>query len=166
VELFLNGKSLGRKRKEPLHYRFRWDEVTYEPGEVRAVAYRGGKKWAESSVRTTGPAARIKLEADRTAIRADGSDLSFVTVTITDRDGLQVPRSSNMVRFELAGPGGMAATDNGDPTSHDSFQAPERKAFDGLCLVVVRSRKGQPGTITLKAQSEGLEGSTLTLQSR
>jgi beta-galactosidase len=166
VELFLNGKSLGRKTKGPLQYRFRWDEVVYEPGEVRAVAYKGGKKWAETSVRTTGPAARVLLEADRTEIQADGRDLSFVTVSIVDKDGLRVPRSRNDMRFELSGPAAIAAVDNGDPTSHDSFQSSERKAFNGLCLAVVRSVKGKPGRITLKAHSDGLEGGSLSLRSR
>jgi len=166
VELFLNGKSLGRKKKEALQYRFRWDDLKYEPGVIRAVAFKGGKPWAESSVKTTGPAAQILLRADRASIRADGKDLSFVTVTIADKEGLPVPRSHNLVQFEISGPGEIAALDNGDPTSHDSFQAREKRAFNALCLAIVRSRKGGAGAITLKARSDGLEGRTLVLASK
>ncbi len=165
IELFLNGKSLGRKKREPLQYRFRWDDVVYEPGEVRAVAYKAGKKWSEIGNRTTGPAAVIMLKPDRATIKADGRDLSFVTVTIADKDGMQVPRAQNHVHFEVSGPGDIVAVDNGDPTSHDSFQALERNAFNGLCLVVIRSRRLEPGTITLKASSDALKGRTITLGS-
>jgi beta-galactosidase len=164
VELFLNGQSLGRKREEPLQYRFRWDDVKYAAGELRAVAYRGGSKWAENSVKTTGPAAKLLLQPDRGTLRADGSDLAFVTVTVADKAGLAVPRTRNLVRFEIGGPGDIVAVDNGDPTSHDSFQAHERKALNGLCLVIVRSRKGESGAIALTARSEGLEGGMLTVR--
>src|SRR5512135_3703683 len=121
VELFLNGKSLGPKKREPLQYRFRWDEVKYQPGEVRAVAYKQGKKWAEDVLRTAGPAARLMLQPDRSSISADGRDLSFVSVTVADSAGAQVPRSNNLVRFDLEGPGEIVAVDNGDATSHSPF---------------------------------------------
>jgi beta-galactosidase len=165
AELFLNGKSLGRKKVEPLQYRLRWDDVTYEPGELKVVAYKKGTKWAEETVRTTSPATKVLLQSDRTAIHADGTDLAFVTVSIADKDGLQVPRSNNRIHFEIEGPGEVVAVDNGDATSHESFLSKECNAYNGLCLVIVRTKPGQTGTITLKAQSPGLETSTLRLTS-
>ena len=165
AELFLNGRSLGRKKLEPLQYRLRWDDVKYQPGELKVVTYKHGQKWAEDVVRTTGAAMKIALAADRAAFKADGSDLAFVTVTITDADGLLVPRSSNLVKFELSGPGEIAAVDNGDATSFESFQAQERHAYNGLALVVVRTKAGESGAITLKAQADGLAPAEVTLQS-
>ncbi|MGA2444674.1 MAG: beta-galactosidase GalB [Opitutaceae bacterium] len=165
AELFLNGKSLGRKQRGPLEYRLCWNEVKYEPGELRVVAYQHGRKWAEDVVKTTGPAAKVMLTADRAALTADGSDLSFVTVTIADQAGLLVPRSKNLVKFEIAGPGEIVAVDNGDATSFEPFQARERKAYNGLALVVVRTKAGEPGVITLKAQSDGLAAAEISLQS-
>ena len=166
AELFLNGRSLGRKKRGAYEYRLRWDEVKYEPGEVRVVAYKGGKRWAEAVVKTTGPAARLTLKADRALIDADGSDLSFVTVSVADAAGLTVPRAKNRVRFEVNGPGEIVAVDNGDPTSHESFRSKERAAYNGLCLVVVRSKSGSSGSIKLRAHSEGLKSADVTIRSR
>lgn len=166
AELFLNGKSLGRKKKGRFEYRLRWDDVVYEPGELRVVAYKGGKRWASDVVKTTGPASRLKLEPDRDRINADGRDLSFVTLTVTDKDGLMVPRAKNAIRFSIEGPGEIVATDNGDPTSFESFQSPERKAFNGLALVIIRGRPGQPGRITVTAESDGLAPARATIRTR
>jgi beta-galactosidase len=163
AELFLNGRSLGRKKKGPGEYRIRWDDVVYEPGELKVIAYKNGKKWAEDAERTAGPAARLLLKADRTVLSADGSDLAFVTVEVADRDGVLEPRAGNHVRFTIAGPGVIAAVDNGDPTSFEPFQAAEHDAFNGLVLVIVRTKPGIPGAITLRAQSEGLEGGEIPL---
>jgi len=166
VELFLNGKSLGRKKKEEDQYRLRWDDVKYEPGELKAVAYKDGKPWAEAVTRTTGPAAKVALQPDRNELRADGADLSFITVSIADKDGLAVPQSKNRIRFEIEGPGEIVAVDNGDATSHESFQSKEFNAYNGLCLVIVRTKPGQAGNIKLKAQSDGLEGASANLTSK
>ena len=163
AELFLNGRSLGRKKKEQFQYRLRWDEVKYEPGELRVVAYKNGQRWAEARAQTTGPAARLMLAADRARIKADGQDLSFVTVTVADKDGRLVPRSKNRVRFEISGPGEIVAVDNGDATSHASFQAKERDAYNGLALVIVRAKAGQPGRIKLKAVADGLKGADIAI---
>ncbi len=160
AELFLNGKSLGRKKKGQYEYRLRWDDVKYEPGELHVVAYKNGKQWAEDTVKTTGDAAKVTLQPDRATIHADGEDLSFVTVSIADKDGLMVPRSKNLVKFDVTGPGEIAAVDNGDPTSFEPFQASQRKAFNGLCLVIIRSKPGAAGKITLKANSDGLKAAT------
>jgi len=102
AELFLNGRSLGRKKREAFKYRLRWDHVVYEPGELRVVAYKNGKKWAEDIVRTTGKAERLALQADRKDIKADGLDLSYVTVLVEDANGLMVPRSHNSIHFEIS----------------------------------------------------------------
>jgi beta-galactosidase len=166
AELFLNGRSLGRKTRGPFEYRFRWDEVVYQPGELKVVAYKKGAKWAEAVQRTTGPAAKLALSADRTTLRADGSDLSFVTVAVADKDGLLVPRSKNAMKFSLTGPGEIIATDNGDATSFESFQSPERKAYNGLALVIVRTKAGETGAITLRAESAGLTAGELKLTSQ
>ena len=165
AELFLNGKSLGRKSMAKYEYRLRWDDVAYQPGELKVIAYKQGKRWAEEIVQTTGPAARLNLQADRSAIQADGQDLSFVTVTIADQAGRLVPRSRNRVAFELTGPGEIVAVDNGDATSFEPFQAKERAAYNGLCLVIVRST-GQSGTMILKARSPGLESAEVKLQAK
>ena len=166
AELFLNGQSLGRKKKGEFEYRLRWDDVVYAPGELRVVAYRSGKEWARDTVKTTGPAAQLLLAADRAAIRADGQDLSFITVTIADKDGLMVPRTHNLVKFDLTGPGEIIAVGNGDAASHEPFQARQRKAFNGLCQVIIRAKPGEPGLITLKAASDGLQAAELPITGR
>jgi len=165
AELFLNGKSLGRKKRSLLEYRLRWDDVIYAPGELHVVAYKNGAPWADDTVKTTGPATKLTLSADRATLRADGSDLAFITVTITDQNGLLVPRSKNRVTFTISGPAEIIATDNGDATSFESFQSHERNAFNGLALVIVRTKAGQPGPITLKASSNGLTSAEISLTS-
>jgi len=166
AELFLNGKSLGRKQRGKGEYRLRWDDVVYQPGQLRVVAYKNGKRWAEDSVATTGAAARLALAADRNTLRADGSDLAFVTVSIVDKEGKPVPRTHNRIAFTLSGPGEIVATDNGDPTSFESFQSPARNAFNGLALAIVRTRAGEGGKVVLSATAEGLGGGQVTLDSR
>lgn len=166
AELFLNGKSLGRKLKGEYEYRLRWDDVMYEPGELKVIVHKDGKPWAEDVTRTTGEAAKLDLSVDRKVIASDGQDLSFVTVQLSDQDGLLVPRSHNKIVFRLKGPGEVLAVGNGDPTSHEPFQAMERKVFNGLALVIIRSREGESGLITLTAESEGIEGSSIAINSK
>jgi beta-galactosidase len=163
AELFLNGRSLGRKAKGAYEYRLRWDEVVYEPGTLEVVAYKDGRKWATDRVRTAQEAARLEALPDRATIRADGRDLSFVTVRVVDADGDVVPHADQRIRFTVEGPGEIMATDNGDPTSFEPFPSPERAAFSGLCLVVVRAKPGQPGLIRLSAVSEGLGAGTAVI---
>ena len=158
AELFLNGKSLGRKTKARLEYRLRWDDVKYEPGELKVVAYKSGKKWATDAVQTTGPAAKLLLAPDRAKIVADTRDLSYITVKVADKRGRQVPRSKNHITFELEGPGEIVAVDNGDATSFEPFQAKEHNAYNGLALVIVRANS--PGKLMLKAQSDGLQAAS------
>jgi beta-galactosidase len=157
AELFLNGKSLGRKKKGQYEYRLRWDEVKYEPGELKVVAYKNGKKWAENVVKTTGEPARLEASADRDRIRNDGQDLAFITVRVTDKNGFTVPRTNNPIMFEIDGPGEIVATDNGDPTNFVPFPSHEREAFNGLALVIIRAMPGESGSITVTAKSSGLK---------
>jgi beta-galactosidase len=165
AELFLNDKSLGLKKKGPFEYRLRWDDVVYQPGTLKVVAYKNGKKWATDEVKTTGPAAKLTLKADRNQIIADGKDLSFITVTVADKNGLLVPRSKNHIKFSVEGSGEIVATDDGDATSFESFQAPEHNAFNGLALVIVRAKAGQSGIIKLKAEADGLAEATIKIKS-
>jgi beta-galactosidase len=144
-------------------YRIRWDDVVYEPGELKVVAYKGGTQWATETVKTTGQAAKLMLKADRATIAGDGHDLSFVTLKVADKDGLMVPRSKNQVTFEVSGPGEIVATDNGDATDMNIFSSKERHAFNGLALAIVKAKRGETGTITVTAKSEGLEPATTTI---
>lgn len=156
AELFLNGKSLGKKKKGEYEYRLRWDDIKYEAGEIKVVAYKNGKRWAEKTVRTTGEAAQLKVSADRRLIKADGEDLSFITVAIADKAGITVPDASNKVIVNIEGPGEIVATDNGDPADLVSFASKERNAYSGLVLVIVRSRKEKAGAIKITATSAGV----------
>lgn len=167
AELFLNGKSLGRKKRGQYEYRFRWNDVVYEPGELKVVTYKNGARWAEATTRTTGEPEKLLLAADRENIRANGDDLSFITVTVADKDDRQVPRSMNPIKFTItSGTGEIVAVDNGDPTSFESFQANERKAFNGLALVIVRAKPGANGGFTLRAESENLAPAEIVIQAR
>lgn len=166
AELFLNGKSLGRKKMKPFQYRLRWDDVVYQPGELRVVAYKNGKEWATDTVRTTGEARRLQLKPDRSVIAADGHDLSFITLTIVDANGRMAPRANNLIQFEVDGPGEIVATDNGDPTDFTVFASKQRKVFNGLALVIVKAKRGQAGKIVLTAKSEGLPDTKTAIVAR
>lgn len=156
-ELFVNGVSQGKKRAATSGYRLRWDDVKYQAGEVRVVTWRNGTVWAEETVKTAGDAKGISLKADRSLIRGDGEDLSYITAKVIDENGTVSPRANNTIVFEVEGPGEIVATDNGDPYDFASFPSKERKAFSGLALVIVRA-KGE-GKVTVTASSKGL-GST------
>ncbi|MDR2429517.1 MAG: DUF4982 domain-containing protein, partial [Puniceicoccales bacterium] len=156
AELFLNGTSQGRQKRHPNQYRFRWDEVKYTPGELKVTTWKNGKPWATATTRTTGPATHLDATADRLKIAADGTDLAFVTLRITDANGQTVPRSKNPIQLRLEGPGEIVATDNGDPTDPTPFKSPHRRAFNGLALAIIKARPNQKGTLTLHAHSEGL----------
>jgi beta-galactosidase len=166
AELFLNGKSLGRKKKKQFEYRLRWDSVKYEPGELKVIAYKDGKQWAENTVKTTGKPMKLLASADREVINADGKDLAFITVQVIDKDGLTVPRSNNLIEFSIEGPGEIVATDNGDPTNMVSFSSEKREAFSGLCMVIVRSKSGKTGNISVTTKSTGLKDIQVNIQSK
>jgi len=164
VELFLNGKSLGIKKKkgEDLHVMWR---IKYEPGTLKAVSRKNGKVVLTREIHTAGKPAKIELTADRKNIKADGKDLSFITVKILDKDGNLVPDAANLVNFKLNGSAFIAGVDNGDEVSHDPFKADWRKAFNGLALAIVQS-KGKAGNITFTATSKGLPAVSLTLTAK
>jgi beta-galactosidase len=161
AELFLNGKSLGKKKKGEFEYRLKWDSVLYQPGELKVIAYKDGVKWAEDVMRTTEKASQLSAAADRPAVHANSTDLIFITVRIEDKNKLLVPRSNNQLNFSIEGPGRIVATDNGDAASHELFQAKTKKAFNGLCLVIVAADKGATGSFTVKAESKGLKAAVV-----
>jgi beta-galactosidase len=163
AELFLNGRSLGRKKKGRYEYRLRWDSVTYAPGTLEVIAYRNGKRWATDRVTTAGAPARLEATVDRAAIRADGRDLTFVTVRVSDARRVTAPRADNAIRFTIEGPGEIVATDNGDPTDMESFPSHDRRAFSGLALAIVRAKPGEAGRIVLTATSTGLVSARATI---
>jgi len=103
------------------------------------------------------------LSADHETIHADGQDLSYITVRVADKNGLTVPTAQNKVKFTIEGASEIIATDNGDATSFVSFQSPERPAYNGLALAIVRSKKGEAGTVTVKAGGENLTEAQVTL---
>jgi beta-galactosidase len=164
AELFLDGRSLGRKKKGPLEYRLRWDDVVYTPGVLEVKAYRQGRAWATDTRRTAGAAAAVVLAPDRARITADGRDLAFVTASVVDAHGVLVPRAKDRIRFSVSGPGEIVATDNGDATSHEPFQSKERRAYGGLALVIVRGRPGAAGRVTITAEADGLASAPTVLQ--
>jgi beta-galactosidase len=164
VELFLNGKSLGTKRKsgDELHVSWR---VPFEPGTLKAVSRRNGKLELTAEVATAGEPARLVLVPDRRTIKADGTDLSFVGVKVVDKNGLVVPQAENLVKFAVSGPGFIAGVDNGNQISHEGFKGSQRKAFHGMAMSIIQSN-GKPGSITLKATADGLAPATVTIAAR
>ncbi|KAF2637031.1 glycoside hydrolase [Massarina eburnea CBS 473.64] len=164
AELFVNGKSAGRQKKVEFQSRFRWDNVTYQAGDIKVVAYKDGEVWAEDSRKTVGSAAKLNVTADRTSIQNDGYDLSFISVAVVDENGDTVPEASNSISFSISGPGEIASTDNGDPTDMTAFPSLDRKAFSGYALAIVRSKPGASGKITVSAASSGLEGGEVDVE--
>lgn len=137
--------------------------VRLEPGSIEAIGYVDGKAVFSKEINTAGNPARIHLVPDRRTIDADGVDLSFVTVWIEDADGDLCPRADNLVRFEITGPGTIAAVGNGNPTTTEPFQADHRKAFNGLCMLIVKSKPKAPGKVSITATSEALQSGTTAI---
>ena len=164
VELFLNGKSLGRREKVHSYDRLTWDDVRYEPGSLRAIAYKNGQKWAEELVETTGKPAALQVTAEKTELKNDGTDLSFIRVAVVDSQGRVVPRSKNHLKFSVTGPAEIIATDNGDATSLLPFQLSERDAYNGLALVILRSQYMKQGKVVLTVESKGLTKQKIALK--
>jgi len=157
-ELFVNGKSQGRIKKNPAErldrYRLRWNDVVYEPGELKVVVYdENGKNCGEQVLKTADKPAQLRLDAwtqsDKPALKADGDDLAFVTVSLVDANGTLVPYATDQLRFEVEGAGQFRAVCNGDATSLEQFTLPTMKLFAGQLVVVVQSAK-QKGNLTLK----------------
>ena len=164
VELFLNGKSLGRREKAHSYDRLTWDDVRYEPGSLKAIAYKNGQKWAEELVETTGKPAALQVTAEKTELKNDGTDLSFIRVAVVDSQGRVVPRSKNHLKFSVTGSAEIIATDNGDATSLLPFQLSERDAYNGLALVILRSQYMKQGKVVLTVESKGLPKQKIALK--
>ena len=180
AELFLNGESLGRRIKgkdlTPIKikflrcadtvfyskYRLSWD-VPYKAGELKVVGYNDGKAVAEKVIRTASKPAGLRLDVDRSVITADGKDLSFVTVSVIDKDGNLCPTADNLIHFEVEGEGRLRAVGNGNAATTESFQVPYRKAFSGKCMAIIESSKNE-GSISLTAYSKGLKKETIIIK--
>ena len=156
VELFLNGKSLGRSHKEGEQLRAQWLGVSWEPGTIEAVSYKDGEEVARDSRTTTGAPIALKATPDRSVISADGYDLSYVTVTAVDENGREVPTATNMLTFSVTGSGELVGVDNGNAAGGLSLKGNMMDLFAGKALAVVRSLPGQKGTATLSVSAEGL----------
>lgn len=185
TELFINGKSQGKRTKDlsvtvfnsadsvsmaqlkrQQRYRLMWMDTKYEPGTLKVVAYdKDGKAVAEKEVHTAGDPYRIVLEADRSEISANGKDLAFVTVKIVDKDGNLCPMADNQLSFKVKGKGWYRAGANGDPTSLELFHKPTMKAFYGMMTAIVQSEE-EAGEITLEATAKGLKKGVLKIVSK
>ena len=183
VELFINGKSQGKRTKDASvkidstftdqaqkelvrqkRYRLMWMDTKYEPGTVKAVAYDGnGNAVAEQLVHTAGEPHHLVLEADRNTIKADGKDLSFITVSIVDKDGNLCPHVNDLVKFEVKGEGTYRAGANGNSVSLDLFHLPEMHFFNGKLTAIVESTE-LPGTIQFKASAKGVKDAILQIE--
>lgn len=147
-------------------YRLRWNEVVYEPGQLRAVAYRDGQPIGNTVVATVGAPAALRLTADRSTIAADGEDLAFITVEAVDATGRPHPLAGDLVHFRLTGAGEIAAVGNGNPLSFEPFQANRRQLFYGKALLIVRPLAGAGGAISVSATAADLASAQLELQAR
>lgn len=162
AELFLNGKSLGKKTKKPQstvskeRYRLMWLDVVYKPGELKAVAYKEGKVIGEEIIKTAGEPYSLKLTPDRDNIKATGDDLSYVLVEAYDKDGNLCPLADNLINFEIKGPGEIAAVENGNPQSLEPYVVSYRKLFYGKAMLILRSKENEAGKIDVVATSNGL----------
>ncbi|WP_297086525.1 beta-galactosidase GalB [uncultured Draconibacterium sp.] len=182
VELFVNGKSYGKKVKgkdlteipAEFHsypkgtyktkYRLSW-EVPYQPGVLKVIAYKNGEATIQKEIETAGKPAKVLVEADRNEISADGSDLSFLTVKLTDENGNLCPLSDNLIEFEITGAGTLVGVCNGNQRDLSSFQEPRQQAFNGLCQAIIKS-SNEPGEIIVKVSSEGLENTEIKLTTK
>ena len=170
AELFVNGKSQGIQKKSKNskldRYRLMWMNVKYEPGTIKVVAYDdNGKAVAEKSVSTAGKPYTLKLEADRTQIKADGEDLSYVTVSVVDKKGNLCPTATNQIKFSTKGAGKFRAVCNGDATSLEMFHLPTMKTFSGKLVVTLQS-SGNAGNIELVVTGAGLKSGKIVIESK
>lgn len=183
AELFINGVSQGIRTKDESivmensigaeaeknfvrqqRYRLMWMDTRYEPGEVEVVAYdKEGNAVARRVMRTAGKPYRIVLEADRSTIKADGKDLSFVTVKVVDKEGNLCPNAQPLIKYSVRGCGSYRAGANGDPTSLELFHKPQMKVFNGMMTAIVQSSE-KAGEITLTATSKGLKSAKIVVK--
>jgi hypothetical protein len=146
-------------------YRLRWEDVVYEPGTLKAVAYRNDVMIGEAVLRTAGPPAALRLTPDRTVLAAGGKDLAYVLVEAVDAAGVVCPRADNLVLFRVAGPAAIAGVGNGNPQSLEPFVADRRRLFHGKAMLILRTREGAGGPIAVTAASEGLADAQADLES-
>jgi len=164
AELFLNGNTLGRQSRGENDFNLVW-RVPFEEGALLAVGYRNGTEIMRREIHTAGEPAALMLAPDRSDIRADGTDLSFITVTVVDENNNPVPHADNMVNFSVEGPGIIAGVDNGSQTSMEPFKADYRKAYNSKCLVVVKAGK-EKGEIKLTASADGMQDAICVIRVR
>lgn len=162
VELFLNGKSLGKKPTGNANEFVATWQVPYEPGDLKAVGYVGRKKVNTAQLRSAGAASQITMTADRTVLKADGQSLSYITVELSDDDGVRNPKAEDLIHFGISGPGQIVAVANANPMSTESFQGNTRKAWRGKCLVIVQSDR-KAGEVIVKADVAGMKGSNVVI---
>ena len=162
VELFLNGKSLGTRKKlnDDLHVMWR---VPFEPGALKAISRKNGKTVLIKEIKTAGKPAKIELTADRKIIKADGKDLSFITARILDKDGNLVPDADNLIEFSISTNANIVATDNGYQADTTSFTSNKRRAWKGMALAIVKA-SSKKGNSTLIATAAGLKPGTIALK--
>jgi hypothetical protein len=146
-------------------YRLRWLDVPYEPGELKAVAYKDGEKIGEAVMKTAGAPAKIRLTPDRTKLDATGDDLSYVVVEALDADGNLCPLADNAIEFEVDGPAAIMGVGNGNPLSLEDYQANSRQLFYGKALLIVRPEEGPGGKIAIQAKAAGLTPAALEIES-
>ena len=163
VEFFLNGKSLGKRKQQPDIFHLMW-RVDYQPGTLKAVGKKDGNEILVKEIKTAGAPYKIEAVADRKKIKADGTDLSFITVRILDKDGTLIPNADNLIHFDVTGEGKIIGVDNGLQTSQESFQANFRHAFNGMCLGVIQSTE-KKGKIKLIVRSDGLKSASIEIVS-
>jgi beta-galactosidase len=162
--LFLNGRSQGMKRKHNGDLHVFW-RLPFEPGVLKAVSRKNGQVVLTSEVRTAEAPARIVLVPDHQTIKADGSDLSFVTVKVVDKNGTLVPDADQLIKFDVTGQGLIAGVGNGNPISHESFKSSQRKAFHGMALAIVQAKR-RSGQIVLKATADNLAPASIVINAR
>ena len=154
VELFVNGESKGLLERADKQYRLRWDEVVYQPGKVEAVGWKDGRKVATETIKTAGPARKIRLNLEK---GFGEGDLFYVDVKITDKKGNFAPTAGNELKFSVKGPGEILAVDAGDPTCLTPFRSDSINAFNGLASVIIKTKPGAKGKIVVTATSDGLK---------
>lgn len=164
VELYLNGVSLGKKIKTGNELKIVW-KVKYEAGTLKAVSRKNGETVLEQTIHTAGKPAKLVMVADRPQIHADGKDLSYVTVKVTDQEGNLIPDADHLISYKLSGEARLAGLDNGQPTSHESFKGSAHKVFNGLALAIIQSGN-KASVVKLTATAPGLEPATLELNSQ
>jgi len=155
VELLINGNSLGSQKKQDDKFHILW-RVEFEKGTLTAIGKKDGKEILRQEVKTAGMPAKMKLTPDRSVISADGKDLSFVMVEVLDKDNIVVPFADNLITFKVEGGASIAGVDNGNQICMESFKSDNRKAFHGVCLVVLKAGT-KAGNATITASSDGLE---------